>query len=520
MWTIYNVRFAKATLLLLISSAFCPSLSNAQAAKPNLDTYIAQSVREAGTLYGVTIAEWSAHHPSEVAQAPDDVGGDDPTKAYELNPRQQNDRSLEGRWCLRSVTETDLSDGIHVRRTALFYQPIVELTYGKPLPTLPAETGEALRYRGCKLVRILHEFDRASDSKALLETIAAQLPGERSEEPGKFVLPARDLYWKPVYSFNKFGQPLTYHYLFSHNPKTSKDDDAPAVLLEWRWGTLDYGQPSEKLINPLASQPWLEMRAAVLAGVPKDATLQMLSFLAPRIGDYYEQPPFYCEKQLIPVLRKWLDLAAHSKPQEQAAAILLADRVLLRLDSCAEFSNSGELSTEQQDLAQKDYAALKKDLQELGVETEMPARIGNEYYTGNLMEKVLKLAPDGPVNELAHLAILDNRCQWSSNSESADCAKIIQEGETFLARFPEDEWTPSVHLILAEAYALMAANPEDEVSATPQPSKSEWEQKAAVQYRAWYAKGMNQRDRPLVWQEIWGLDAGLGPWLLMPFQRE
>ena len=520
MWTIFKVRFAAATLSLSISSVFYPSLGNAQAARPNLDTYIEQSVHEAATLYGVTIAEWSAHHPGEVVQALEDIGGDDPNKTYELSPREQNDRSLEGRWCIRSVTEPDLTGGIHLRRTALFYQPLVELTYGKPLPTLPIETGEDLRNRGCKLVRIFHEFERAPDSKALLETIARQLPGERSEEPGKLVLPARDVYWKPVYSFNKFGQPLTYHYLFSHDAKTSKDDDAPAVLLEWRWGTLDYGQPSAKLINPLASQPWLEMRAAVLAGLPKDATLDMLSFLAPRVGDYYEQPPFYCEKQLIPALRKWLDLAAHSKPQEQGAAILLADRVLLRLDSCAEFSNSGALSTEEQDLAQKDYGALKKDLQNLGVETQIPARIGNESYAGNLMEKVLKLAPDGPVNELAHLAILDNRCKWSGYSESADCAEIIKEGETFLARFPEDEWTPSVHLILAEAYALLAANPKDEVSATPQPSTSEWEQKASVQYRAWYAKSTNERDRPLVWQEIWGLDAGLGPWLLMPFQRE
>lgn len=520
MWTIFKVKRAAATLPLLIFSVFYPSLCTAQAAKLNLDTYIAQSVREAGTLYGVTIAEWSAHHPGEVVQAPEDSGGDDPNKAYELSPRQQNDWRLEGRWCLRSITAMDLANGIHVSRTALFYQPLIEYTYGKPLPTLPADTGKALRNHGCKLVRILHEFYGGSDSQSLLETIAQQLPGERSEEPGKFLLPAGGAYWKPLYSFNKFGEPLTYHYLFFHDPKTSKDDDAPAVLLEWQWGTLDYGRPSAKLINPLASQPWLEMRAAVLAGLPKDATLDMLSFLAPRIGDYYERPPFYCEKQLIPVLRKWLDLAAHSKAQEQAAAILLADRVLLRLGSCAEFSSSGELSAEEEEDARKDYDALEKDLQSLGIKTEISARIGNEYYTGNLLEKVLKLAPDGPVNKLARVAILDNRCQWSGYSESADCANIVKEGESFLAHFPEDEWTPSVHLILAEACALMAANPEDEVSANAQPSKSEWEQKAAVQYRAWYAKSTNQRDRPLVWQEIWGLDAGLGPWLLMPFQRE
>jgi hypothetical protein len=520
MWNPLEFRSVAATLPLLILAVFCSSLCTAQTANLNLDSYISQSVGEAGTLYGVTINGWLEHHPGEAVETPDDIGFNDPNRAYELSPRQKNDWRLQGRWCLRSSSAVELANGVHVLRTALFYQPRVEYTYGKPLPPLPGEKGEALRNHGCKLVAIVHEFYGTSDSQALLDSIARQLPGQRSEEPGKFLLPTGEAYWKPVYSFNKIDEPDALHFLFVHDPKTSKDEDAPAVLLKWKWGTLDYGQPSAKVINPLAGQPWLEMRAAVLARLPKDATLDMLSFLAPQIGDYWEQPSFFCHKQLIPVLRKWFDLAAHSKPQEQAAALLLADRVLGHLDSCAEFSNSGELSANDQEEAQRDYDSLEKDLRSLGIKTATPTRIGNEYYAGNLMEKILKLVPKGPVNELARISILDNRCHWSGDSDSADCGKIIEEGESFLAHFSEDEWTPSVHLILAEAYGLMATNSPYEGSAKGQPGRSEWEEKAAFQYRAWYAKSANHRDRPLVWQEIWGLDAGLGPWLLMPFQKD
>ncbi len=145
----------------------------------------------------------------------------------------------------------------------------------------------------------------------------------------------------------------------------------------------------------------------------------------------------FCHKQLIPVLRKWLELAARIKPHEHAAALLLADRVLGRLDSCAEFSSSGVLSADEQEEAQRDYDALEKDLQSLGIRTETPTRIGNEYYAGNLMEKVSKLAPNGPVNELARISILDNRCHWSGDSDSADCDKIIEEGESFLRVSPK-----------------------------------------------------------------------------------
>jgi hypothetical protein len=223
---------------------------------------------------------------------------------------------------------------------------------------------------------------------------------------------------------------------------------------------------------------------------------------------------------LIPVLRKWLHLADKIEPEQHAAAILLADRVLGCLWYCEEFLHSGlYASPEEGATADKDYNALEKDLHEMGIRTET-TRVGAEYYSGNLLDKVLKLAPEGAANELGRMAILDDRCHWDANSESADCGKIIKEGEAFLARFPEDEWTPSVHLILAEAYALTASNPDDEFSQTTRETRAQWQKKAAAHCRAWYAESKNERDRALVWQEIWAIEAGMGPWLMTPTQFE
>jgi hypothetical protein len=254
----------------------------------------------------------------------------------------------------------------------------------------------------------------------------------------------------------------------------------------------------------------------MLAKLPEDITLDMLSFLAPRVGDWYEQQPFNCHKQLVPVLRTWLDLAAHSAPEQHAAAILLADQVLGRLWECEEFSNDTSYLSPGEEAANHDV--LEKDLEELGIKTGMSAHLGNEYYAGNLLDGALKLAPEGAVNQLGHMAILDKRCQWDyQGSSGADCTKIIQEGESFLSRFPEDEWTPSAHLILAEAYTLTVA--DFYVSSTlgdNREAEAAAEAKAAAHYRAWYAKSVNERNRPLVWQEIWALEAGMGPWLMMP----
>lgn len=198
-----------------------------------------------------------------------------------------------------------------------------------------------------------------------------------------------------------------------------------------------------------------------------------------------------------------------SPPQQQE--MRLAGRWCLRSLAEIEFASGIHVR-------RLDIDSLRKDLETWDIRTEGPTRLGNEYYSGNLLEKVLKLAPEGAVKQLGHMATLDRRCHWDANSDSADCSKIIQEGEAFLTRFSENEWTPSVHLILAEAYAFTASNPDEEVSPTPPEIRAQLQKKAAAHYRAWYVKSENDRDRVLVWQEIWGLEAGMGPLLMMPFQ--
>jgi hypothetical protein len=497
-----------------------PLLSGGQTSKPTLDAYISQSVVEANNPNFPTVEEWIRKHPDDIVQTPADKGSDYGSGiSWDLKRPEQQEKKLQGRWCLRSNAEIDLAEGIHVRRFALFYQPLAVQIYGKPLPPLPTETGDALRNHGCRLVRILHEFEGVSDPQGLVETIAKQLLGRRVEEPGRLIEFARDVYWNPVYSIDKSGDPFYFHFLFVRNPKVARPEDRPAVLLEWQGGTLDYGQPEpDKTINPEAGQPWLAIRAAMLARLPSGPTLDMLSFLAPQVADHWEQAPLHCHKQLIPVVRTWLDLAAQSGPEQHTAAILLADQVLGRLGDCQEFSNTGlYVPPEEEKIDAEDNDALIKELQGLDIQTVTSAHLGNTDYTGNLLEKALKLAPEGAASELAHMAALDRRCRWDFNADATNCTDIIKEGESFLSHFPADEWTPSVHLILAEAYTLTAANPNQPYAPISDSQRADWQKKAAAHYRAWYAKSTNERDRALVWEEIWAIDAGMGTRLMLPF---
>ncbi|MGB6691753.1 MAG: hypothetical protein WBE76_28265 [Terracidiphilus sp.] len=487
----------------------------AQTPEITLDSFLSQNIAETGNFSWPVLKEWTSRHPEDSVQAPPAIG----QEADSPIAKNLRDRALEGHWCLRSTAEIDLAGGIRVRRTALFYQPLVEQIYDKPLPPLPTESGSALREHGCRLVKIFFEFQGATDPHALAEEIARQIPGERSDEPGKYITSASSIdYWKPLYTFEVFSlHRFSYWHLFTRRPGARAPDDPgsqPAVLLELFQPSEDYGPPSSKTVNPEAGQPWLPLRVAQLARLPEAPTLEMLAFLAPQAGDRWEQPTFQCDSQLVPVLRKWLALAAQATPRQHAAALLLADAVADRLSDCDELADSS--SPEVGAIQEKYYDDLKKNLHELGIETDKSARPGPEYYAGNLIEEARKLAPDGVVNELSWIATLDQRCQWSSISDS-HCAQFIQQGERFLTRFPSDEWTPSVHLLLAEAYSITAEDrgpDSDELDL----DDAGLLKKAAAHYRAWYASSANERDRALVWQEIWGLDAGLGPWLMVPDQ--
>lgn len=277
-----------------------------------------------------------------------------------------------------------------------------------------------------------------------------------------------------------------------------------AVLLQMQH-LIEYGPPSRKTIEPRAGEPWLAPSAARVADMPLRPTLDMLSFLAPRVGEYGERPLLDCKRQLIPVLRNWFAMAERLPAEQHAAALILADAVAGHADECAEFATetpSGQATK-----------ALEDSLHAMGIETEIP-RAGAEMYAGGLLKKAEAFAHTRAADELYWAAVLNAGCEWSA-VRNTDCTEYIRQGDKFLTRYPDGAWSPSVHLLLAQAYSGTVADDLDDDS--PDPAKDEaMLKKAAGHYRAWFASSTSERDRPLVWQEIWALDAGLRPWLLAP----
>jgi hypothetical protein len=499
----------------------CLAAGRAQAPQNSLASYIGQAVVDAGQVDSVTIDEWKQSHPEDSTdvqaafQAPD-----------QSNAGDQRLIGVEGQWCMRaSASDVSLENGVTVKRVALFDPPQVENLYPKPIPPLPTETGDALRRHGCRLHRLLYEFTLNGDPQALAKCIATLLPWDQAPLPPQVPpqMEAMRIFWASLYEFSLFRPATTAPHIgqawLAVNPggKWQWRDVAPAVLLAISGG-LEYGEPSGT-IDPEAGQTWLALRAAMLARQPLGATLAMLQLLAPERGDRGEQPPFHCSTQLLPPLREWMRLANASDPAPRAAALLVADQALVyRLGECAEYpSGIPYMPPQPGDARFAAYDTLMKGLHEMGI-TMKRGRDG-EWYSGNLTDKALALAPSGPVNELGRIAVLDDRCSWASDLEWP--GTVISIGEKTLTDFPSDEWTPNLHLIVAGAYAsawnLGSSISSANDSSAPPAVNEAWRKKAEMHYRAWYAQATSDRDRALVWEEIWALAAGMQPRLSLGF---
>jgi hypothetical protein len=488
------------------------SLCRAQNRLINLQRYLSETNAVIDLPEPMTASQWKARHPEEVIESPVDgrMRGDDRKEAL---------AQLEGSWCLRSVTEINLADGIRVRRIALFYQPLVQYSQPDKLPPLPTEKGAALREQGCRLVRIISEFTGTAHPQRFARLIASQIPAQRSPKPLDYFPQQSYRYWAPFLSFN------FPHFWFLYTHHSVANEQAPAngsessVLLEGETHILRYGPPPAKTIFPSASQPWLALQAAIQAKLPEGPTLRMLGLLVPPVGYPGEQQPLDCNKQLVPLLSDWLALAAQAPANEHAAALILADKIAHQIPDCLEVEaqKDGAYPFPNRDAANKAFDTLKRSLRKLGIQTQASVRGAGPivYYTGNLLDQIHALAPTGVAEELYQVALLDRDECVTDESVGRNCSQFIRKGEQFLARFHSDAWTPSIHLMLVGAYSAAVLQADYGYSQFPAATITQYRKKALEHYRAWYAVSTIQRDRYLVWQEMWSLQAGLAPKLRM-----
>jgi hypothetical protein len=480
------------------------SAQNAWLPVPTVGSYPVRILRDID-IAPESIDEWTRQRPGEIL----DTGN---TKF------QPGESDLEGQWCARSTVDIELTNGASVRRIALFYPPLVE--WNPTLPPLPIETGQTLVRHSCRLQKVLYEFHGIADPQQVAEVMASQISKILFKKTCDQPRPDGMALWEPIDCFSDSspeGRAAEYVLAVSDPdvwksiravspPDTSKG--MPSILVGWTLITAENGSPPIENLSPQAEQPWLAVRAAALANQPLRPALAMLSLLHPAP----DSPRLACNTELVPALRNWLGLAATSSPRQHAAALVLADRVLAdRISDCVELSGRGIpfMVPGPGDPDWKAYDSVMRSLKNLDIGTA--TNRDGLYYNGNLLDKVATMDPGGVADELGRIATIDTPCNWANSRRWPD--RVISVGETILSDFPQDGWTPSVHLILAEAYAYVLAN-TDESADAPQP-EAQLRAKAIAHYRAYYMLSKSHHNRALVWQEIWNLNAGGDPRLML-----
>lgn len=516
-------------LVLSLASLQCsgqaPATGRPASPPATIQDYLTASVADANHFEG-TVADWTAAHPGDKLEV-------DTLNSAASDPRTAN---IQDRWCLRSTAPPlALPGGITVTRVALFDGPSMEGESNDTLPPLPTVSGDALRREGCRLYAILYEFmaDAGSrtGSKQLAATLAAELPYPREKNLiSAALMRGNEGSWTWFASYFHRDSPMWDAELgYSTSSPSSAPRNASALLV-FTSNSSHHGPPSKDTVDPQAGAPSLAIHAAALARQPQPITLDMLALFAPARGAPGEQPPFSCNRQLIPVLRSWIDGAKDAPAQQLAAALLLADLAAAsRLDQCSEYPEGIPYGAPQAgDPDAPAYNALHASLDALGIGTTS-YRLG-ESYSGTLLPRMEKLAPSGPAGELYRIAVIDDPCTWEQAAAGPGASaeqllawphRVISVGESILHDDAADEWTPSVHLTLAEAYALAwfratDRDQDDASAAQASANPAALLEKAQQHYRAWFAASTNDRDRKLVWREIWDLQAGLPPRLMLP----
>ena len=433
-----------------------------------------------------TAADWLRSHPAEKLQL----------ARYNVQGVGENfDYTAQGCWCARAGARVDLPQGAQLDRYAMFYPPA-----GKPgpLPPLPAEEDASLVQRGCTLLALRYEVQTPGDLTDLASAVSDEL--SKSWGPSHTVSRPKHPPWPWLYDPN---------FAWQHGEETiwivadtkGRFRGPRLLILAWNRPALVSGDFSPSYDNdawfPPHGQPSIAGAAAGLAGLDPAVSREILRQLA------LQWPiPAHDRPHTLEPIEQWLRETEGLPPERKAAALIVADFYAVKA----------------QDFDLYYPKHFRTRLAKLGARYG-PADGDETIYKHNWLEQALKLTTQGPINELARVARLEDACAFEGQPPSqVDWRDArIPYGEELLRDFPSSEWTPWVHYVLARTHAakLMLSYPDsDEGQSIPTsgPEAARLRQAAIHHFRAFLDAKLDAPEAvAFAWQEAWRLLAGLPP---------
>jgi hypothetical protein len=443
---------------------------------------------------GITVNEWTAHHPGATKIDPASIG-------------------IGGECVILAETAT-LADGTQVERSVSFNPPQA------PSPAvLPSMQGESLINETCtmSMVQIEVKVSDEAAGRSVQRTVNERFDstyGPSQDQIGVWhsgpieIINAYDSQHRLAFDTGKpkFG-PAAYVWAYLPIwkglifPDSQASDDLETDSAQFRRAVAIAGVDPvisdriEKLydLDTTVSQQQAKRFSEACAHDCTEADLEKLPSPA---GDDWRKP-------LVPVLRDWLNALKRLGPDKETAGLIAADRLLTVFGSIMEgglkvsagqFGRGDSISPEQ--------AELRAQLEGLGAvigPNETDSRLS---YTGNWLEQARHLAPDTEAGKLASFV-------WMTAAQCQQAETVISAGEDLIAKGIDAHTAAQVHFMVGDAFSDIIMRTR---GASGNRGKAEAARSKAMQhYAAGLADDGTSRQAKDAWLQAWHISAGLLP---------
>lgn len=439
---------------------------------------------------GVTVNEWTAHHPGATKVDPASVAiGDE---------------------CVILAEWATLTDGAQVARVVSFNPPRA------PSPAvLPTLQGESLINETCTMSEIEVQVKVSDEAagRAAQRTVNQQFNstyGPSEDQVGVWhfgsieIINAYDSGKRLVFDTGKpkFG-PAAYVWAYLPFwkqlmfPDSQNSDGLQADSVQFRRAVAIAGADAaisdrmEKLydLDLTVSQQQTKRFSEACA---HDCTQGDLDKVPNPTGDDWRKP-------LAPTLRDWLSAVRPLGPNRQAAGLIAADRLLTAFGSITESGLQGQFG--RGDSISPEQAELRAQLEGLGAviaQSETDVRLS---YTGNWLEQARHLSPDTESGKLASFV-------WMTAAQCQEPETVISVGEDLIARGIDVPTAALTHFMVGDAFSdmiLRAGGAQGRGKAESARSK------AMKHYAAGLASDGTSRQAKDAWLQAWHISAGFRP---------
>lgn len=286
-------------------------------------------------------------------------------------------------------------------------------------------------------------------------------------------------------------------------------------------------EQQERALRRYNENAWFIQQAMQLAPADETLTAGISKMVKAATPDWDHANPSHWEirgPEVAARLRPWLAMAQKLEPPKQAAALLIADRIMVMEEEDGnleppDLPDNERPATEGQTSVQRPKSSAQLELEKLSARFTYEAGSERYFYELNWLQKAYELDPKGQAGDLAFLALMKRGFDTSQScaNGSEQFREVIRRGTEFLREHHNAEVQAQVHFTMGDAYrdiVALAEGLQGDNYVDPNTYKPEApaaRTKAIAEYRVGLALDGKSETSLLAKEQLRSLEAGEVP---------